>query len=433
MVGLVVAAPSSGSGKTVATLALLAALANRGIPVQPAKVGPDYIDTAYLTAAAGRAAVNLDLWAMRPALFDALAATDHLVVEGVMGLFDGPSHGAGSTADVARRLSLPVLLVVDASGFSHSVAALVHGFATFDPAIDVAGVLLTRVASARHETMLRAALAPTGRPVLGALPRDPRLTLASRHLGLVQASEQPALSRLVADAAALLEANADVAAIAALGSAAPREAHTATIALPPPGSRIAIASDAAFSFTYAHIKAGWRAAGATLVPFSPLAGEGPDTAADAVVLPGGYPELFAGHLAAQRAWKDGLAAAAARGALIYGECGGYMALGETLVDADGTGHAMAGLLPVTTSMDGARRTLGYRRLEHDGALWPAALRGHEFHYAHETERRAVPPLFKAFASDGTALGPTGARIGRTAGSFAHLIDRADPPPLARHP
>ncbi|WP_108662347.1 cobyrinate a,c-diamide synthase [Acuticoccus kandeliae] len=419
-----IAAPASGSGKTVTTTGLVAALRQRGRPVTPAKVGPDYIDPGFLTAAAGIPAINLDLWAMRPALIDHLARHDNLVVEGVMGLFDGPASGIGSSADVARRLSLPVVLVVNAERQSHSVAALVHGFATFDPSITLAGIILTRVASPRHEAMLAEAIARTPVPLLGAIPRSDALSLPSRHLGLEQAGERADLSAAIEAIAATVAAHTDLAALEALRPAAPSPASaSAPPPLAPLGNRIAIAADAAFSFTYAHILDGWHRAGATLHPFSPLAGEAPDQTADAIILPGGYPELHAPRLAATRAWIDGLHAAARRGATIYGECGGYMALGETLVDAEGTAHPMAALLPISTSFAVRRRTLGYRTLRHEGGLFPATLRGHEFHYA-TIEREGVP-LFEAADSTGAALGPIGSRVGRVAGSFAHIIDFAD--------
>ncbi|UOM33561.1 cobyrinate a,c-diamide synthase [Acuticoccus sp. I52.16.1] len=401
------------------TTGLIAALAARGRSVHPAKVGPDYIDTAFLAAAAGRPALNLDLWAMRPALVAALADHDDLVVEGVMGLFDGPSSGVGSTADIARLLALPVVLVVDASRQSQSVAALVHGFATFDRTITIAGVILTRVGSVKHARMLREALAVTELACLGTVPRDERLAFPSRHLGLYQAGEYADITERIDAIGRIISGVVDLPAIEALDGPR-RTAPALPDALPPPGQRIAVASDQAFSFAYAHILDGWRRAGASLHPFSPLGDEAPDPAADAVVLPGGYPELYAGRLAAGTRWKAGLAAAAARGALVVGECGGYMALGETLVDADGAPHAMAGLLPIATSFATRARTLGYRELTHDGGLLPRRLRGHEFHYA--TIAREGPPLFEARDADGRALGPIGTRVGTVCGSFAHVID-----------
>lgn len=422
MPSFLVAAPASGSGKTVTTVGILAALRAAGHTVAPAKVGPDYIDTAYLSAAAGRPAVNLDAWAMRDGLLSSLAAREGLVVEGVMGLFDGPSSGVGSSADVARRFGLPVVLVISAERQSHSVAALAHGFATFDPSINVAGVLLTKVASARHEAMLGDALRRASIPLFGAIPRSDDLALPSRHLGLTQACEHKDLSATIAAARHAVAAHCDLAALAAL-TAAPPAPSDALPALPPLGQRIAIAQDAAFAFAYAHILDGWAQAGATLHPFSPLAGEPPDAAADAVFLPGGYPELHAAALAAEPAWREGLAKAAARGALIYGECGGYMALGQALIDGEGAAHPMAALLPVTTDFSKPSRTLGYRRLTHDGTLLPRHLRGHEFHYA--TVAAEGTPMFDAQTTDGAAIGPMGTRVGRVAGSFAHIIDRTD--------
>ncbi|ORE95249.1 cobyrinic acid a,c-diamide synthase [Stappia sp. 22II-S9-Z10] len=415
----VVAAPHSGSGKTVITSGLIAALAARGKSVHPAKVGPDYIDTAFLSAAAGRPAINLDLWAMRPLLVTALAAHDNLVVEGVMGLFDGPSSGVGSTADVARLLNLPVVLVVNAARQSQSVAALVHGFATFDKTVNIAGVILSRVGSLKHARMLREALAATSVPCLGTVPTDERLAFPSRHLGLTQAGEYADITERIDAIGRVISGCVDMNAIEALG-APPIAMPDLPAPLPPPGSRIAIASDQAFSFSYTHILNGWRSAGATLHPFSPLGDEAPDAAADAIVVPGGYPELHAGRLAAGTKWKAGLRAAAERGVFVFGECGGYMALGETLVDADGTAHAMAGLLPIATSFRDRHRTLGYRELTHDAGLLPPTLRGHEFHYA--TVKKEGEPLFHAFDADGNALGPMGTRSGSVCGSFAHIID-----------
>ncbi|MEO0388812.1 MAG: cobyrinate a,c-diamide synthase, partial [Pseudomonadota bacterium] len=313
MPSFIVAAPTSGAGKTMVTAAIIAALTERGHAVQPAKVGPDYIDPAFLAVAAGREAVNIDLWAMRPGLVAQLTRADNLIIEGVMGLFDGPSHGKGSTADVAKALGLPVVLLVDAARQSHSVGALIHGFATFDPDVPVTGVILNNVASERHGALLRDGAARAGVPVIGTVPRHPSLAVDERHLGLVQAREQPDLPARLADAAALLAQSLDSAALERLTRAAGGVVSDAA-PFPPLGQRIAVAADAAFAFAYPHILAGWRAAGAEVLPFAPLAGEAPDASADAVFLPGGYPELHAEALAAQTAWKAGLAALVARGA-----------------------------------------------------------------------------------------------------------------------
>lgn len=434
--GLILAAPSSGAGKTTIATALMAAFARRGLAVAPAKVGPDYIDPRFHEAAAGRTSVNLDGWAMRPAQLDALSAgrglgADLIVTEGVMGLFDGAAaRGAvddGSTAALARRTGWPVVLVVDTARQAGSVAALVHGFRSFDAAVPVAGVILNRVGGARHEAMLRTALAPLGLPVVGAVPRDAAVERPSRHLGLVQAGEDPDMASWLTRLAALAEAHLDLDAIRALARPARLAAGTA-VPLPPLGSRIAVARDHAFGFLYPHLLDGWRAAGAELAFFSPLADQPPDPAADAVFLPGGYPELHAGRLAAAQRFRAGLRAAAQRDAWVYGECGGYMTLGEILVDADGTAHAMAGLLPLTTRFDRRRLQLGYRLVTQccDTPFGAAGtrLRGHEFHYSTIGGEGEGERPFTAEDATGASLPPAGLRRGKVLGSYLHLIDRS---------
>lgn len=426
--GVVIAAPRSGSGKTVVTLGLLAALRRRGVVVAPAKTGPDYIDPAFLGRAALRDAVNLDPWSMSPARLKALAemqatGADLLLIEGVMGLFDGAADNVGSTGDLAELLELPVVLVVDAERQSQSVAPLVAGFANWRPGVRVAGVILNRVASMKHETMLVEALAATGIPCLGAIPRDAALGLPERHLGLVLPDEVSAFEGFLDLAAEAVGNYVDLARLQALAGPLP-EAPPSPVPLAPLGQRIAIARDAAFAFVYPHLLDGWRAMGAELSFFSPLADEAPDAASDAVFLPGGYPELHGATLADAARFKAGLAAARDRGALLYGECGGFMVLGETLVDKAGQGHAMAGLLPVTTRIDRPKRTLGYRRLVQSGDLpWPGHLKGHEFHYSSAKQSR-LTPLFAATDARGDALPPMGAVIGRVMGSYAHVVDAA---------
>ncbi|WP_062205813.1 cobyrinate a,c-diamide synthase [Aureimonas sp. AU12] len=427
--GLLLAAPHSGSGKTLATLALLALLRRRGVAVAPAKAGPDYIDPAFHTAASGRASVNLDAFAMRPALIEALAGATGLplVVEGAMGLFDGAADGTGSAADLAALLGLPVVLVIDCARQSQSVAALVRGFRDHRVDVELAGLILNRIASARHEGMLRAALAPFGVPVVAALEARADLALPERHLGLVQAGEMLDLDAFLARAADWMAAGLDEPALAAL--LAPdhgtpmRSKATDAAPLPPLGQHIAIARDVAFAFAYPHLLDGWQRAGATLSVFSPLADEAPAPGADAVFLPGGYPELHAGLLAAAGAFRAGMQAAEARGARIYGECGGFMALGETLEDASGTQHAMLGFLPLATSFRHRRRHLGYRRLQPlAGSPWPFALTGHEFHYATIAHEGPADRLFAASDALGADLGAVGLARGRVAGSFLHVID-----------
>lgn len=432
--GVVVAAPASGSGKTVFTLGLLRRLRADGVSVASCKVGPDYIDPRFHEAASGRPCPNLDPWAMRPGTLARIAraaagGAELLVVEGVMGLFDGAADGTGSTADLAAAMGWPVVLVLDVRAQAQSAAALVHGFRGFRPDVEVAGVVLNRVGGARHEEMLRAALAPLGLPVLGALPRAADLALPERHLGLVQAMEHADLDEFLDRAAALVGAHVDMAALLALARPGRAEPEAASEpALAPPGGRIALARDEAFAFAYPHLLDGWRSAGAEILAFSPLADEAPDPDADAVVLPGGYPELHGGRIAAAAGFLGGLRRAAARGTFVYGECGGYMVLGRGIEDADGTRHAMAGLLPVETSFARRRLHLGYRRATALADLpfagRGAVLRGHEFHYASVAGEPAAAPLFAAADARGTDLGPAGARAGSVCGSFLHLIDRS---------
>jgi cobyrinic acid a,c-diamide synthase len=423
--GLVIAAPASGSGKTVVTLALLGALVKRGVIVASAKLGPDYIDPQFHQAATGRDCFNLDGWAMGEEAVKGYAAElgadpALTVIEGVMGLFDGPEEGPGSTADIAEELGLPVILVVDCSHQAQSIAALVHGFRTHRPHLAVPAVILNRVASPRHADMLRKALAQSDVAVLGAVPRDGALALPSRHLGLVQASEHENLSLFLERATERVALHIDMEALLAL--ARPIAAAPAPLSLPPLGQRMAIARDEAFTFLYPHLLSGWRRQGAELSFFSPLADEPPETQADAIYLPGGYPELHGGRLSKANDFLNGLRAAAERGRLIYGECGGYMVLGQALIAADGSAHKMAGLLPVTTSFARRKLHLGYRRLGHESALpWPKVLKGHEFHYSMIESQDGGTPLFQASDTSARDLGAMGLSCNRVMGSYAHVI------------
>lgn len=430
--GLLIAAPRSGSGKTTVTLGLLAALARRGVAVRAAKSGPDYIDPAFHAAATGRPGLNLDSWAMPPDLLGHLAAMasaggELLVVEGAMGLFDGvpgmPGR-SGAGADIAARLGLPVLLVLDVSGQSQTAAAVARGFASHDPLVRIGGILLNRVGSERHTRLVREAMAPLGIPVVGAIPRDDTLGLPERHLGLVQAGEHPDLDARLDALAAMAERHLDLDAILALATPLTLGDTPHAPALPPPGQRIALAQDAAFSFVYAHVLAHWRHAGAEILPFSPLKDEGPDPSADVCWLPGGYPELHSGRLAAAGHFKAELAAFA-QTRPVHGECGGYMALGTVMVDAAGTAHPMAGLLGLETSFAKRKMNLGYREahLLAPSPIGPAGakVRGHEFHYATVLTRGSDAPLAELSDSQGIALGAAGSRRGLVSGGFFHAI------------
>ena len=437
--GLIVAAPKSGSGKTLIVAGLLRHLRQRGMRVAAAKCGPDYIDPTFHALASGVPCINLDPWAMRPATLAGLvgdleAGAELVVCEGVMGLFDGagPDGEAGSTAELARITGWPVVLVIDAGGQGASVAALVAGFARHDPGVSLAGVILNRVASPRHRELLRGAIARhlPGLPVLGDMMQDKALTVPARHLGLVPAEEDAAAARRsIERAAAQIATDFDIDGMIALMRSS-RCAATPTLpGLPPLGQHIAVAHDDAFLFAYAATLSGWRRQGAELSFFSPLADEAPDVEADAVYLPGGYPELHADRLAAAARFFAGLREAAAVGKTVYGECGGYMVLGDAIVDASGMSHRMTGLLPLTTSFANPLRHLGYRvatsLCSNPYGGGGTCFRGHEFHYASVVEEGDAERLFAVADASGKNLGQVGLRRGSVFGSFIHLIDKAD--------
>jgi cobyrinic acid a,c-diamide synthase len=430
MQGLLISAPSSGTGKTTVMLGLLRALVEDGLTVQPFKSGPDYIDPAFHRAASGRASFNLDTWAMGPGLLSGIAqqaaGADICVAEGSMGLFDGVATrgqtGFGSSAETAQLMGWPVVLVLDVGGQAQSAAATALGFRSYLPDLPFAGVILNRVASPRHERLTRLGMERAGLPVLGVLPRRGDLALPERHLGLIQAIEHPNLETAIAGYAAFLRDHVDLDAIkAAAKGTVPQGAG----AWPePPAQRIALAQDAAFSFTYPHLLEGWRAAGAEVLPFSPLADD-PVPDADLVWLPGGYPELHAGRLAAATRFRASLRnhAQTRPG---HGECGGYMALGDALIDKDGVRHEMAGLLGLVTSYEKRKFHLGYRRAVLQAPLpghaAGTALRGHEFHYSTILDQPDAP-LAQVFDADGNPVPETGSTRGHVSGTFFHLITK----------
>ncbi len=430
--GWLVGAPRSGGGKTTVTLAIAAALRRRGLVVRMAKSGPDYIDPMFHAAAAGAPSVNLDSWAMPPATIAALAAraaagADMLLAESAMGLFDGVGGLAGRTgaaADVAALLQLPVLLVLDVSGQSQSAAAIALGMDRYRPGVRLGGVILNRVGSERHRKGAASAIEALGLPVLGALPRDPKFGLPERHLGLVQAAEHADLAAFLDRLAAAAETHFDLDGILAKAASLGGKNADAPSSLPPPGQRIAIARDAAFSFIYPHLLQDWREAGAEMVFFSPLADESPPDSCDSCWLPGGYPELHAGPLAACVHFRAGMRNFADTRP-VHGECGGYMVLGTGLQDAHGVWHEMLGLLGHATSFATRKMTLGYREatLLADDPLGPAGaiLRGHEFHYARLAEPGPDQPWVRLRDGAGQDLGPAGSRRGAVTASFFHAI------------
>ena len=432
--GLIIAAPASGTGKTTVMLGLLAALRERGLAVQPFKNGPDYIDPAFHRAASGRWSYNLDTWAMPGAMLDGMLSVaegaDLVLAEGSMGLFDGVASkgacGNGASADLAARMGWPVVLVIDASGQAQTAAAVAQGLARFRAGVTVAGVILNRVASPRHEALIRDGMAETGLTVLGVLPKRASIAMPERHLGLVQAEEQPALQALIAEAAQLMRDGVDLDAL--IAAARTTASHTSPVKVTPPGQRIALARDAAFSFVYPHLLHGWRAAGAEVLPFSPLADQAPDQAADVCWLPGGYPELHGGTLAQADRFRTGLRAFA-NTKPVHGECGGYMAMGEAIVDKAGQRHRMAGLLGLVTSFETRKMHLGYRRATLaqgiPGHATGSSLRGHEFHYSTILTQPDAPLAHVTDATGATVPETGSTRLqpggGLSTGTFFHLI------------
>jgi cobyrinic acid a,c-diamide synthase len=417
--GLLIAAPHSGSGKTLITLGLIRALRNFGLKVASAKVGPDYIDGRFHEAASGQSCINLDYWAMGAEACKARLTeidADLIIVEGVMGLFDGPDGAKGSTADLAEALGLPIVLVIDASKQAQSVAAVVHGFSTYRPNLNIAGVILNRVASDRHAKMLSASL---DSKILGIMRQNDSAVWPSRHLGLIQAQENQQLEAFIESAASGVSRETFLDKINESATILSNHDIESFSPLPPLAQNIAVAHDLAFAFAYPHLLNDWRKQGAELSLFSPLNNETPK--GEVVFLPGGYPELHAGKLASNSAFLDALRN---HKGLIYGECGGYMVLGDAIIDGDGTSHAMAGLLPLTTSFATRKLQLGYRQLKPLNAPWKANLRGHEFHYSTITSKGAADPLFHASDAAGNDLGMIGQRVGNVMGSYAHVISQA---------
>ena len=387
---LVVAGTHSGVGKTTVATGLLAALRRAGHRPAGAKVGPDFIDPGYHALASGRPPRNLDPWLCGAEVIPALAGraaagADVLIVEGVMGLFDGSADGTlSSTADVARLLDAPVVLVVDAGAMSGSVAALVHGFATFDPSVRLGGVVLNQVGSPAHEVQLREALAPVGVPVLGALGRDERLTWRDRHLGLVPVAERPAVVTEALDSlAAAVAEHLDLEAVLRLAaSAAPMAAGSVPLPAQPDARdnlRIAVAAGAAFTFTYTDTLDVLVAAGAEPVPFDPLRDESLPEDVDGLIAGGGFPEVYATELAANRPMLEDVRRRIEAGLPTWAECGGLLWLCRRL-----DGQEMAGVVPADAAMTG-RLTLGYREATVTTSSPigspDSVVRGHEFHYS----------------------------------------------------
>ena len=390
------AGTASGVGKTTIASALMGALARRGLRVAPFKAGPDYIDPSYHTRASGEASRNLDSWllphsAVVELFVRAAAGKDIAVVEGVMGLYDGRASlgEEGSTAELAKVLGAPVVLVVDAAGAARSVAAVVAGFKSFDPALRLGGVILNGIGSQRHYSLCREAIeGDTGTAVMGYMPRRDDLRLPQRHLGLIPTVEGVAgrefFDRLTHQAEETLDLDRISALVAepALSPGAPELFPTQRVS---PRVRIALARDRAFSFYYQDSLDLLEAWGAELAPFSPLKDSVLPSGISGVYLGGGFPELYARELGTNRALREAIARAAGGGMPVYAECGGLMYLGRSIKDFEGKEHPMAGVIPVSSRLEGSRLTLGYRTVSalSSGPLLRRGetVRGHEFHWS----------------------------------------------------
>jgi len=427
---LLVAAPSSGCGKTTVTLGLLAALRRRGLQVAPFKVGPDYIDPGLHRLAAGRISYNLDGWMSSEeqvrTLFDrASAGADVALIEGVMGLFDGAfgDSDIGSSAEIINWLNGKVLLVIDARAQARSVAALICGFCRFNPELQWAGVILNRVGSKRHEQLLREACASTPGlpPVLGCLPRSEEIGLPQRHLGLLSAEEGYLNASLLENLADWLERYVDLDALQnALGKKdAALQSRTISSSVQAPSVRIGIARDAAFCFYYQDNLDRLVAAGAELVSFSPLIDSTLPVALDGLFFGGGYPELYGAQLEANQSLRKEIAGQAKAGLPIYAECGGLLYLCTSL-----DGATMTGLFPAAAKLEKKRRALGYREvvLQEETLLGPAGtrLRGHEFHYTDLQMDAAIRQVYRVYRADGEEQPAEGFVYKNCLGSYIHL-------------
>lgn len=470
---LVIAGTHSGVGKTSIALGLMRALARRKVRVQPFKVGPDFIDPGHHDRAAGRRSRNLDSWMLSAetcrALFQRAAADcDLAIVEGVMGLFDGRgSTAAGSTAELAKVLGAPVLLVMDGRGLSRSAAALVAGYGGFDPSLNLAGVIVNRVGSDRHGSLIAEALEPGPVPVLGWVRRCEEFAIASRHLGLHLAAEgDGGESHLEALAEAIAGA-LDLERVMGLGrSTVPRSPEIATnlwgsglaegsradLATDPPGAardlsplaqglaevRIGFAQDAAFCFYYPDSLAILENLGAQLIPFSPLADRALPPNLDGLFIGGGYPELHGPAIAANESLRRAIAAFCAQGGPVYAECGGLMYLGQSIETRAGDRYPAVGFLPFRTRLT-ARPTLGYVDLKildfFGGRAIGETIRGHRFHYSEifwdgiDQESlggdRGLTHPYRLTDSRGTVQ-PAGYRLGNTIASYVHLHFASNP-------
>jgi len=439
---LVIAGTHSGVGKTTLTAGIIAALCRRGLTVQPFKVGPDYIDPTYHTLAAGRPCRNLDTWMVPPDRVQSLFAravpdADMAIIEGVMGLYDGADYDgeSGSTAEVAKLLRAPVVVVIDASKMARSAGAAALGYQCFDKELTLAGFIVNRVAGESQGRGVASAItSATGLPVLGWLPRQESLHVPERHLGLIPTREPGRWEEFIDAAGALVTRYLDIDRLLAIAGQAPPLSELDATLPHLVGSRpvIAVARDEAFQFTYEDNLDLLRAAGADISFFSPMRDEALPSRTSCVILSGGFPEIYAERLAANRSLHEALRAAHRQQLPIYAECGGLMYLTQAIVDGDNHRHHMVGLLPGRSVMTG-RLTLGYRLASVANPSWllpgGETVRGHEFHYSLWEERPAdLPPAWLLLPRSGEGSPrPDGVCVGNLWASYVHLHFAAHPP------
>jgi cobyrinic acid a,c-diamide synthase len=450
MIGLLVGGTASGVGKTTVALALIACLRRRGYVVQPCKGGPDFLDTTHHTRIAGRGARNLDTWmlteeANREVLRRAAVGADAVVVEGMMGLFDGKDGvtETGSSAEIARMLKLPVLLVLDCAKSARSVAAVVLGFESFDPGLPLAGLILNRVASENHYRLLVSAIhARCKTPILGWLPREPKISIPERHLGLHAAAETTSpldavrLDQEIDTLANLAEKHLQVDAIVRLRC--PLDTTVARGVAPEAGTprlRIGVARDRAFSFYYEDNLDLLREQGAEIIPFSPMADRALPAQLDALYFGGGYPELYARELSENTPMLDQIRAFVRSGRHVYAECGGLLYLSQQLSTSDGRVYPLAGIMPLAMEMTGKLVDFGYVTVAftQDCLLGPkgTSIRGHSFHYSRICSSSQVATSYQVEFSLSGRQQQEGYTCGNVLASYVHLHFRANPA-VAQH-
>jgi cobyrinic acid a,c-diamide synthase len=447
MKGFLVAGTASGVGKTTLTLAIIAAMRRRGLVVQPFKGGPDFLDTGHHTRISGRIARNIDTWmlgteANKDVLRQASLGADAVIVEGMMGLFDGKDGASetGSSAEIAKLLELPVILVLDASKSARSIAAVVLGFELFDPELPLAGIVLNRVANERHYRMLETAIASACKtPIVGWLPRQPDITIPERHLGLHSAEEARSggtAEKAIQALAAVAEKHLDLSRLFSFECGLDLSKEDGLTPAPAAGQvRIGVARDRAFSFYYEDNLDLLRQAGAVIVAFSPIDDTFLPVGLDALYLGGGYPELYADRLSANTEMLAAIRNFASSGRPVYAECGGLMYLSQQLTSIGGEIHTMAGILPFTIEMTDRLVNFGYVTVELTRAciLGPQGtmLRGHSFHYSRIANAPEVNTNYSIQYSLSGRLEEEGYERGNVLASYVHLHFRTAPS-IARH-